>query len=206
MAQIVDQRLPDAGYNGLNTTSGSGYGHTCYATNASAGKAMLASATTGNQPTLWNPVGSGVYAVLRSLTLQWTSGTITTGGFLWALTSPAGSAIGTAAPIVTFTAITPGTRAHANGSHASTRKDAWTPRCKWAPTVCTFVAAPTIIGPVGYSAGAFAEATAAVVPVAYIPIDGEIIVAPDEALTLVYDDTTSTALFNVKLVYDEVEI
>lgn len=148
--------------------------------------AFLLSATTGNVPTIWNPAGSGKIFTPTHLTISYVSGTTVIGSLLWAMTNPAGSNIGTAAPIVTFTNVAPVNAGIGNANSKATA-------LKWAPAVSTFTVAPTVFSATGINFGAVAPTNGG--NFWDVPLNGRMILYPGAALSLVYSVTTSTALF-----------
>ena len=145
--------------------------------------AHLLSATTGNVPTIWNPAGSGKVLYILGLRENWLSGTTTVGSLQWCVTRNAGNAIGTAAPIVTFTNQAPDPAIDGAG-FASVMK--------FAPAVCTFTAAPAYLASTGLNFGA---AFPTVNGTGSIDFDGSLAIMPGEAISLCYAVSTSTALF-----------
>lgn len=145
--------------------------------------AILLTNTTANGPTIWNLAGSGFVFVPVALRLSFVSGTTTIGACVWSVTNNAGSAIGTAAPIVTFTHVAP-----VNALLGST----CTSHMRWAPTTSTFTAAPTNIAATGINLGAAAPTGMGTYETL---LDGQLMVMPGNALTLNYTVATSTALF-----------
>jgi hypothetical protein len=140
-------------------------------------QALLVAATTGGHPTLWNPLGSGKVAYVGSMAISWLSGTNTAGSILAAVTSNTGGAIGTAAPIVTFTQV------------AQIGNPGFGSAMRWSPTTNTFTAAPTVVANTGFN-------LAATQPTGILQqdFDGAIAIYPGQALSLVYSVATSTAL------------
>jgi hypothetical protein len=163
-----------------------------------AGAALLVPATTGLHPTLWNPAGSGYIASLVSISITHISGTITIGCPILAYTFNAGSAIGTAAPIVTFTSVVPTPCKIGTQSGRS--------NMLWAPTTCTFVAAPTFLMGLGMGFFPVTDATAALPINCSVDFDGKLMVPPGTALSVCYNVTTSTALFSTSLVWEEIPL
>ncbi len=147
-----------------------------------ASQALLLSATTGNVPTIWNPAGSGVIFVPTSLTITYISGTLVVGGVVIATTLNAGSAIGTAAPIVTFTQVA--AKAAIRGTGAASK-------CLFAPSTCTFTAAPTV----EYATNINYNTTALVLANGTHNFNGTLAYYPGTAMSVCYTVTTSTALF-----------
>lgn len=154
-----------------------------YLCTVTTGAALLLSATTGNCPTIFNPSGSGIMVYPVDVTMSFLSGTTTIGAALWALTANAGSTFATGAPIPTFTNVAPRNALLGGGNVA---------KFLWAPAVCTFTAAPTVVAATGINLGAAAPTAGA----PYTPfIDGKMAVMPGQALSLTYSVTTSTSLW-----------
>lgn len=151
-----------------------------------ASQALLLSATTGNVPTVWNPAGSGVIFVPTKLTITYISGTLVVGGVVIATTLNAGSAIGTAAPIVTFTQVTPKPAIRGTGFGS---------RCLFAPSTCTFTAAPVV----EYATNINYNTTALVLANGTHDFNGTLAYYPGTAMSICYTVTTSTALFAITL-------
>jgi len=148
------------------------------------GAALLLSATTGNCPTIWNPMGSGKVLYIAKLLVNFLSGTTTVSSLQWMITKNAGAALGTAAPIVTFTEQAPDP-AIIGAPYAS--------QMKFAPAVCTFTAAPAFLASTGINLGAVApSAGSGNYDVDY---DGAIAIMPGNAISLCASVTTTTALF-----------
>lgn len=158
-----------------------------------ASQALLLSATTGNVPTIWNPVGSGVIFVPTSLTITYISGTLVVGGVVVASTLNAGSQIGTAAPIVTFTQVTP---------KATLRGSGFAAKCLFAPTTCTFTAAPVV----EYATNINYNTTALVLANGMHNFNGTLAYYPGSAMSVCYTVTTSTALFAITVCGLEIPI
>jgi hypothetical protein len=154
--------------------------------------AYLLTNTSGNCPTIWNPAGSNKIVYILGLMSTWLSGATTAGALQWAVTTPAGSNIGTGAPVVTFTnqAPDPGLI----GSSAACV-------CRFAPAVCTFTAAPSYYISSGVSLKA--AATDYVIQVDY---DGAIALMPNTAASLVYSVTTSTSLNFTDIIIAELDM
>jgi hypothetical protein len=154
-------------------------------------QALVLSATTGGVPTIWNPAGSGKICYILQLGLGWLSGTNVAGTLLVGATANAGSSIGTAAPIATFTQVTQ--QGCGNPTFASLMK--------WSPTTNTFTAAPAIIATTGMN-------LAATQPTGVLQqdYDGALAIYPGNALSLCYSVTTSTALFYASVIAAEVSI
>lgn len=150
--------------------------------------ALLLSATTGNCPTIWNPSTSNKIFIPTKVVLGFLSGTTTIGSVLWATTVTQGgtAVIATTGPVITFT-----NAAAVNGGIGGP-----SPKPSgmlWAPAVCTFVAAPVVLAPTGINLGAAAPTNGGNSFIA--EQNGDIILWPGNALSLVYSVTTSTALY-----------
>lgn len=151
-----------------------------------ASQALLLSATTGGVPTVWNPSGSGVIFIPTKLTVTYISGTLVVGGVVIATTLNAGSAIGTAAPIVTFTQVTPKPTIRGTGFGS---------RCLFAPTTNTFTAAPVV----EYATQISYNTTALAMPQMTHDFNGTLAYYPGTAMSVCYTVTTSTALFALSI-------
>ena len=165
-------------------------GQVFHAVVGTAGIALIVSATTGGHPTLWNPSGNVVNGEILSLELGWISGATAPTAIYWMLTANAGSQIGTAAPIVTFTQVAV-VNALTNGA-----ADA---QLRFAPATNTFAAAPAFWKGTGIGLGTGAPT---VVPSNItFDYDGKIILAPGNALSLCSQAATTTALYAVDITY-----
>ena len=167
------------------------------AASLTAGIAMLAPATTGNHPTLWNPFGSGRVISIRKLRLAYVSAANTPGTFAWAATTDAGADIGpTGAAILTFTKVA------VRNAYAGAGLDA---RALWAPAVNTYTAIPTVHRHIGLSQFTGVAATA-VAPVELgEDYDGDNLILPGAALSLCAIQTTDTALYRVTILFEEID-
>lgn len=167
------------------------------ANSASGGIALIVPATTGGHPTLWNPAGSGVNLSIIRLELTYVSGNNAPTALEWAATKNTGSAIGTGAPIATATRVAP--EAGLIGGPVNNAS-------VWAPTVNTFTAAPVFCKSAGISLFTGVAATA-VAPFPLVAVyDGDFGVAPGTAISLCSQAATTTALFQVTVIYEEITI
>lgn len=146
--------------------------------------ALLLSATTGNCPTIWNPSGSGKILYVLKLFVNFLSGTTTISSLQWMVTKNAGSALGTAAPIVTFTEQAP--EPAISGAQFSSSM-------KFAPAVCTFTAAPAFHMSSGIQLGAVAPSAGS--GNYDIDYDGCLAIMPGNALSLCACVTTTTSVW-----------
>lgn len=165
--------------------------------------AILASATTGNVPTLWNPSTSGRIFIPKKLILTFLSGTTTISGIQLAYTqAQAGEAvIATTGPIITFTEGASATTKF-NGSLGA--PNAKTSRMKWAPAACSFVAIPTVFMDTEINFGAVAPTNGGNTFVHRF--NGEMILNPGYAMSVVSTVATTTALFFVTLIGVEKDV
>lgn len=166
------------------------------ATSATGGIALIVSATTGGHPTLWNPLGSGRILNIKRLLLAYVSGTNAPGSLAWNLTSPAGAQVATAGAILTATAVAV-VNAAAGGPVDS--------KAIWSPTTNTFTAAPTYYRPTNLSLFTGAAATAVAPFTLGEEYDGDFLVLPGAAVSLVSVQATTTSLFRVMVLFEEVD-
>lgn len=162
---------------------------------ASAGIAIVLPATGGGHPTLWNPTDSGVYAHVRLLELSWVSGNNAPGAVEWAGVINTGAAVATGAPIATATLVAP-TGVFGQGVNN---------KVKWSPTTNTFTAAPVFVRPAGISLFTGVGTTAVapyVLRAAYEKDD--FVLGPGSAMCLCFQTTTTTALFQVGVTWEEI--
>jgi hypothetical protein len=191
------------GYEGQLITSGlHGHyfetalnGNMFVASTATAGIALIVAATTGNHPTLWNPVGSGVVLEIVKLEVVWISGANAPGALYWHKTEPAGCNIAaTGSPIITFPHVDP-----TNEFLGSEKKS----KARWAPATCTFLAAPAFLKNAGISLFTCLAATAVAPFILEKWYEGGFIIGPGVALSLCTQAATTTALMGVNIVYVE---
>lgn len=164
---------------------------------ATAGIALIVAATTGNHPTLFNPAGSGVNLSLVRLMLTYVSGTNAPTAITWNSTVNAGSTFATGAPIVTATFV-PASPALLGGTGIA--------KGLWAPTVITFVAAPAYLEATGIALDTMAAASTNAPFVVSVDYDGTFGVAPGNAISLCTNAATTTALFQVTLIWEEIPL
>lgn len=164
-------------------------------TSATGGIAIIAAATTGGHPTLFNPLGSGRTLSLRRLRLGYVSGNNAPTSLSWNITEGAGSQPATGSAILTATKVAV-VNARAGGPVNS---KAW-----WSPTTNTFTAAPTFWVPTSLSLFTGVAATAVAPFVWGEDYDGELQVAEGTAISLVTQAATTTALFRVSVVWEEI--
>lgn len=162
---------------------------------ASTGIAIIAPATGGGHPTLWNPLGSGVNLSLICLELSYVSGNHAPGAFEWAYTANAGAAAATGSPIATATLVASTPMLVGSGNVGAGL---------WSPTTNTFTAAPSFFRPIGIGLHTGVAATAINPSRIREYYDGDLVLAPGTALSLCYQTTTTTALFQVGVVWEEV--
>ena len=172
-------------------------GRLLHGVSASGGIALIVPAAAGGHPTLINPRGSGVVAAVRRLTLSWVSGANAPGAVEWALTNPAGAqaATGASSPILTATAV-----ALTNAVTGGPVKT----KLIWSPTTNTFTAAPVFHRPAGISLFT-GISTTAVAPFTLDMRYDDFFVGDDTAISLCFQTTTTTALFQVLGVVEEIK-
>lgn len=171
-------------------------GRVCIAASATGGIALIVAATTGNHPTLWNPAGSGRNYNICKLLLGYVSGNNAPGSLAWNITTAAGAAIATGAPIVTFTTVAVQS-ALAGGKLDST--------AQWSPAVSTYTVAPAFYRLIGLSLFTGIAATAVAPFQMEEKYDGDFVLAPGCALSLVTQQATTTSLFRVAVIFEEIE-
>ena len=164
------------------------------AAGATAGIAIIAAATGGGHPTLWNPLGSGRILSIKRLLLGYVSGANAPTSLAWNVTENAGSQVATGAAIITATKV-----AVANAI-AGAPIDS---KAIWSPTVNTFTAAPAYYRPTNLSLFTGAAATA-VAPFTFgEEYDDDLMIAEGTALSLVTQAATTTALFRITVLFEE---
>jgi hypothetical protein len=172
-------------------------GNLWMATVGVAGIALITTATTGNCPTIWNPLGSGVVLSFVSLSYNMLSGTCAPAAIGWYITTATGSTVATAAPIATFTAVAPISCCAGLGG---------TPKALWAPATCTFTAAPVFYCGADLSTSTYVV-TAVTPPMSnVIYYDGALGLYPGTALSLCSTTATTTAKFVPRLVWEEIPL
>jgi len=163
---------------------------------ASTGIALIAPAAGGGHPTLWNPSDSGRYVSLIRLELGYVSGNNAPTCLEWAVTTFTGAAIATGAPILTFVAVNPTGMVGAGIDN----------RARWSPTTNTFTAAPVFYRSTGLSLFTGISSTA-VAPWRYAATyRGDLVLAPGSAISLCTKGTTTTALFQVSVTWEEATV
>lgn len=161
---------------------------------ASAGIALIVPATTGNHPTLWNPSDSGRLLSIVRLELSYVSGNNAPTALEWAATLATGPSVATGAPILTLTRVAP---VGVVGGPVDNKG-------VWSPTVNTFTAAPVFLRPTGLSLFTGVAATAVAPFVLRADYDGDLVLAPGVAISLCSQATTTTALFQVAVTWEEI--
>lgn len=190
------QQLVDGLHGSRYTATRSG--RMFIATSDTAGIALIVSATTGGHPTLWNPLGSGRIINIRRLALGYVSGNNAPGSLAWNITTNAGSnaATGASNAILTATKVAV-TSAMAGGPVDS---KAW-----WSPTTNTFTAAPAFYRPTALSLFTGVAATAVAPFIWGEDYDGDFLLWPGTAVSLVTVQATTTSLFRIGVVFEEVD-
>jgi len=158
-------------------------------------QAILLTATTGNNLTIWNPSGSNTIFIPISLTVAYVSGTLAVGSVVIATQLAAGSGIGTGAPIPTATLVAakPTMRGGKVGNSVM----------NFAPTTVTFTTAPVV----EYATSINYCTTATGGPsTGREDFNGKLAYYPGSAMVVCYSVTTTTALFIQSVVGIEVPI
>jgi hypothetical protein len=164
--------------------------------NASTGLALIAPATGGGHPTLWNPSDSGRVLSIVRLRLGYVSGNNAPTCLEWAVTLNTGSAIATAAPILT------GTRVAPVGVIGGVLDN----KGVWLPTTNTFTAAPTFLRSAGISLFTGVAATATTPFSMEASYDGDFVLAPGVAISLCTQAATTTAVFQISVTWEELPV
>lgn len=168
-----------------------------YGSSASTGIAIIVPATTGGHPTLWNPSDSGRNVSIIRLELGYVSGNNAPTTIEWALTANTGNTIGTGAPIATGTRVAPVPCLIGGAQDA---------KAVWLPTTNTFTAAPVFTRSTGVSLFTGVAATAVAPFVLRADYDGDLAMAPGQALSLCTQAATTTALFQVTVTWEEINV
>lgn len=173
-----------------------------FGTSEAAGIAIIVPATTGGHPTLWNMAGSGVVVAVRELAVGYVSGNNAPTNLIWAGTESTGAAVGTGAPIATFTTSTAG----------ATKKSAYfgsgftgSSLVQWSGKTNTFTAAPAFLRPTGISLFTGVAATA-VAPFTLQMKYDDLFLAPGTAISLCTTAATTTSLLTVVVAWEEIPI
>ena len=167
------------------------------AASATAGIALIVPATTGNHPTLWNPIGSGRVLSIRKLRLAYVSGNNAPTSLAWSITTDTGADIGpTGAAILTFTKVA------VRNAYAGAGVDS---KALWAPATNTYTAAPVYHRPIGLSLFTGVAATAVAPFELGEDYDGDNLILPGTALSLTTQATTTTALFRITVLFEEID-
>ena len=161
---------------------------------ASGGIALIVPATTGGHPTLWNPSDSGRLLSIVRLELSYVSGNNAPGALEWAYVTGAGSSVATGAPIATATLVAP----------VGILGDGATNLGRWSPTTNTFTAAPVFFRGIGYGLKSGTAAAVTNGEQIIVRYDGDLVLAPGSALSLCSQAATTTALFQVGVVWEEI--
>jgi len=165
-------------------------------TSATGGIAIIAAATGGGHPTLWNPEGSGRIISVRRLLLGYVSGNNAPTSLAWNVTKNAGAVPATGAAIPT--AVKVDVESAMAGGVADSK-------ARWSPTTNTFTAAPAFYRPIGLSLFTGVAATAVAPWIWGEEYDGDLLIAPSTAISLVTQAATTTSLFRITVVFEEVD-
>lgn len=152
-----------------------------------ASQALLIAGTGGGNPTVINPVGSGVIFIPTKLMVSFISGTTVIGAVVIADTLNVGGGAATAAPIKTATLVAPVAALRGAGGVA---------RCQWSPTTNSFTAAQTVNYATSINLGAVAPTGTGTYSHDF---NGTLMYYPGTAMSVCYTVTTSTALFAITI-------
>jgi len=173
-------------------------GRVVAASSATGGIAIIAAATTGGHPTLWNPLGSGRIMEVLSLSVAYVSGNNAPGGLAWNLVKNTGAtaATGASSPILTATKV------DVESAMIGGVVDS---KLYFAPTVNTFTAAPTYGRPISLSLFTGVAATAVAPFQMYEKYDrnNPLLIAPGAAICLVTSQATTTSLLRYTVMVEE---
>lgn len=172
-------------------------GRTFFGSSASGGIALIVPATGGGHPTLWNPSGSNVNLSIIRLEMGWVSGNNAPGAIEWATTANTGAQAATGSPILTATLVAP-TSALIGGTGSALGR--------WSPTTNTFTAAPSFARSAGLSLFTGISSTAVAPFQMRAEYDGDFQLAPGNAVSLCFQTTTTTAVFQITVVWEEIPI
>lgn len=167
------------------------------AASLTGGIALIVAAAGGGHPTLFNPAGSGRVISIKKLRLAYVSGANAPGSLAWNITESAGADIGPAGA-----AILTATRVAVRNAYAGGPVDS---KAYWSPAVNTFTAAPVYHRPIGLSLFTAVAATANNPFDLGEDYDGDNLIKPGTALTLCTVQATTTALFRVTIVFEEID-
>jgi hypothetical protein len=157
---------------------------------ATGGIVLIQAAVTGNHPSLWNRAGSGYNVEIVSLELTWLLGATAPTALYWMLTANAGSQIGAAAPVITWTNVAPVNCLIGGAPDAD---------ILWSPAVQTYVAIPAFWKGTGIGLGTGAPT---VVPCQLkVEYDGTMVLGPGNVISLCTQAATSTATYGVAVTY-----
>ena len=188
MGQLIQEQYP-AAYNGA-------INERCFRmANAAAGIALIAAAD--NMPTIINWSDSGKNVAIRSLRLGYVSGNNAPGNVQWFHKASIGSGVGGA--ITSFTAVAKTSCLFGSG-------DTGSPNVEFAGATIDFATVPTYLCPSGISLFTGVAATAVAPYVLEVKYNGELTIAPGNALALGFSAATTTALFNIDIVIEEIDV
>ena len=114
----------------------------CFWYNTAAAGVVAAAVGTSSAPFIWNPSDSGVRLRILRVRLGIVSGTVIAAHHGYGIMSNAGAQIGTAAPVVSFTAGTPINAYYGKGIPS---------QMKFCPLTCSLTGGPSYLMPSGIS-------------------------------------------------------
>lgn len=146
---------------------------------------------------LWNPAGNTKALSLVKVNLAYVAGTYSAGAIGWSKIVPAGNALGTAAPMSTFTALT------VQGAQVGLPYNGNVQAGSAATVTGTGLSAAAVHRWLKLGGGAPAVATAAFWPGLGEDYDGDFIVPPNTAIFL-HATQATTATFQITAVWEEI--
>lgn len=173
-----------------------------FSARSGAAAAIPVNTTLTNSPTLWNPTGSDVALILLKIKLSFaTLGTQIIDGFTLSYLENTGSAVGTGAPIVTFTDIPPVNMQLGGGGVSRT------PKAKFANATVTFTTQPAALMDLG--AGQFVSGTAASGALYQglgFDFDGELVMKPGTSISLGAATAATSGTYWTTMIFAQVPV
>ena len=161
-----------------------------------AGVAPALWSATTQQCGLFNPLGSGVNAVLVKMTATYVSGTGVVNGLALGYKTGCGATIATAAPVITAATLITPIALNMSGATAA---------CQFMSAGIT-TAAPSYLMRLGVNNMVVTAATTSIPPyLTYYDFDGDVIIPPGGAIFVGADITGITAVYAISLMWAEVK-
>lgn len=155
---------------------------------------LLATATSGNAPAIWNPASSGKLVIPLFLRIcKHTPGTAASGGIVLGYKQGCGDEIATGGAVVTWTNVAPTCNLIGSSKSCVT---------KFAPAVSTYTAAPALFMDTGFSYN-MSTAVANDAAVFLLDFKGSVMLQPG-ALMSVHGMPVSVATYTTSIVFAEI--